>query len=286
MLFCPDCGYDLQGITSERCPECGIVIDREALARSQIPWSHRRQIGWWRAYWRTLKLVIFKSRILASEVARPVSYRDAQLFRLVTILLAIAPVLVVIAVWWMTAEDRDRAGVADDWMSLIWHPASSWYPAEEVGGWIILLAMLGAIGALLTLTGVQSYFFHPRSLPVIWQNRAVALSYYTCAPVAPLGMAMAFCLAVILTQQKLSYYTAIRYGPIIDLLRLGSLGIAGLMAFALFFVNVRLLQRTTRCGMIPPIGMSIMLLILPPIIVAIALALPIIFNFVKLVVRH
>jgi hypothetical protein len=34
------------------------------------------------------------------------------------------------------------------------------------------------------MTGLPSYFFHPRHLPLEQQNRAVALSYYTCAPLA------------------------------------------------------------------------------------------------------
>ena len=24
---CPDCGYSLRGLTSDRCPECGLVLD-------------------------------------------------------------------------------------------------------------------------------------------------------------------------------------------------------------------------------------------------------------------
>jgi len=35
---------------------------------------------------------------------------------------------------------------------------------------------------LLAITGVPSYFFHPAHLPIERQNRAVALSYYTSAP--------------------------------------------------------------------------------------------------------
>ncbi|HEX4793998.1 MAG TPA: hypothetical protein VH370_09410 [Humisphaera sp.] len=268
------------------CPECGIAVDREALARSQIPWSHRKQIGWWRAYWRTVKLVVFKSKILASEVARPVSYRDAQLFRAITIALAIVPAVIVVGVWWMTARDWERSNLAGDVVPF------SWYPTEIVGGWItvggsiIPLGALAAIGALLSVTGVQSYFFHPRSLPIIWQNRAVALSYYTCAPIAPLGISLACWLAVIFTLARLPIDTVIRFGPIIDLLRLSSLGVAGLSALVFSFVNVRLLQRTTRCGVIRPMGMTITLLIVPAIVAGVALALPIIINFVRLVVHH
>src|SRR4051812_12709994 len=44
-LHCPQCGYNLRGIDSDVCPECGLAIDRVAFAQSQLPWSHRRRIG-------------------------------------------------------------------------------------------------------------------------------------------------------------------------------------------------------------------------------------------------
>ena len=43
--FCPDCGYDLRGISSDRCPECGHAVDPTSLAISIIPWTHRRSLG-------------------------------------------------------------------------------------------------------------------------------------------------------------------------------------------------------------------------------------------------
>ena len=37
---------------------------------------------------------------------------------------------------------------------------------------------------LFTATGAASYFFHPRSISIERQNRAITLSYYACAPLA------------------------------------------------------------------------------------------------------
>lgn len=88
---CPACGYDLRGAVSDRCSECGLIVDREALSISQIPWSRRREIGRVRAFLRTLGLVFIDSRRIRHELVRPQSWRDASWFRfVVALLLAIA----------------------------------------------------------------------------------------------------------------------------------------------------------------------------------------------------
>ena len=69
-LFCIDCGYDLRQLTSDRCPECGWLIDRNVLTRTRLPWVYRKELGRWRAYWRT---VLFASRNvtqLSMEIVR------------------------------------------------------------------------------------------------------------------------------------------------------------------------------------------------------------------------
>jgi len=61
-LNCPKCGYSLRGLTSERCPECGMSLAEVNALGSAIPWVHRRSIGTWRAYWRTVDWATFHGR--------------------------------------------------------------------------------------------------------------------------------------------------------------------------------------------------------------------------------
>src|SRR5205823_2812668 len=80
--------------------------------------------------------------------------------------------------------------LAAAWLAGSAHPA-----AEEVSTafglqpawnlWPLVLNLIGLLLFFILLTGVGSYFFHPRRLAVLRQNRAVALSYYACAPLAP-----------------------------------------------------------------------------------------------------
>ena|SRR5271170_8184180 len=82
--FCIGCGYNLRGIDSDRCPECGAAVDRSAMAISVIPWTHRRSLGWATAYLRTVKLSILHPAKLAHEIGRPGNFADAILFRRIT----------------------------------------------------------------------------------------------------------------------------------------------------------------------------------------------------------
>jgi len=133
--------------------------------------------NWWRVYWKTVWMVMFRRRQLAQEMARPVSYRDAQLFRLTTIAFVCgAAILASLSFLLMHA----KCPSSDPGILFFWeHPPVS--------------AMLHVLGALFLLaaTGVPSYFFHPRALSVKQQNRAVSLSYYA---VAPLALPVAFVL--------------------------------------------------------------------------------------------
>ncbi|HEV2292602.1 MAG TPA: zinc ribbon domain-containing protein [Tepidisphaeraceae bacterium] len=178
-LFCPACGYSLRGIDSELCPECGFKVDRSAAAVSRIPWEHRRRLGWARAYWRTMWM---STRVVAGDVVRPVNYRDARRFQLITVLIASFPLAALAAL-----------PLPANLFAAIGGTLSGW-PIVVPPGWAIdlglpLLAGVG-VGALpvaivlylLATSGVASYFFHPPHLSVVQQNRAIALSYYACAP--------------------------------------------------------------------------------------------------------
>lgn len=48
-LYCPKCGYNLTGLTEERCPECGAGFDPLELARLQVLTTRRAKHAVFRA---------------------------------------------------------------------------------------------------------------------------------------------------------------------------------------------------------------------------------------------
>ena len=169
-LFCQTCGYNLRGLTGDRCPECGRSLETIRATTSLIPWVYRKKLGQFRAYWRTVWLVMFRQRRFCDEMARPVSYADAQRFRWATILHAYAPVLLLtISVYVGAWPILFRDPLWNQLFVAVW-------PAIGVHFCIVLF--------LAAVTGVPGYFFHPDHLPVELQNRAIALSCYTCGPLA------------------------------------------------------------------------------------------------------
>ena len=159
-LYCPDCGYNLRGLTSDRCPECGLVLDFIESDTPIIPWERRHELGPFRAYWQTVRMVILRNKVFCRAAYRSVSHRDAQLFRWITIAHAFVPLILAMFV--------ELTELADSW-----------------GGWRwVALGAVSALIALLAATGLPSYLFHPRFLTTEQQNRAIALSYYGCAALA------------------------------------------------------------------------------------------------------
>ena len=173
-LYCPDCGYSLRGLTSDRCPECGLLLDFIESDTPIIPWERRRELGWFRTYWQTVAQVIFRRKKFCRAFYRPVSYRSAQLFRWVTVLHVFIPALLAAPALYLL-----KPAILEDVIQT--------FGVAQLVWWYACLALF-----LVASTGVASYFFHPRVLSVRQQNRAVALSYYGCAPLA--GMALAFVL--------------------------------------------------------------------------------------------
>jgi len=169
-LFCPECGYSLRGLTSERCPECGLKLDFIESDQPLIPWERRREIGRMRAYWQTVFQVVFRNKVFCRAAYRSVSYRDAQLFRWVSMVRTLIALPLIL---WIPGVE----------------PLSEL--VEETGWWFVVFALACFVPALTVVTGMPSYFFHPRYLPTERQDRAVALSYYGCAPLGfavPLGL--------------------------------------------------------------------------------------------------
>jgi len=140
---------------------------------SRLPWADRREMGRVRAYWRTSWMAAFGPGRLAAAMNRPVSFRDAQRFRHITVLLAWLPSAAWIAGLWLF-------GVGMPTADLYRRHMLGWNLQWLVGAVMVLAAWLFLLGA----SGVASYFFHPRALSLTRQNRAIALSYYACAPLA------------------------------------------------------------------------------------------------------
>jgi len=233
-FFCPECGYDLRAITSERCPECGLTIDRASMSVSRLPWSHRHKIGRVRAYWRTM---LIRPRKLAEEMARPVSFSDAQRFRHVTVFLAWLP----LAAWGVgltlyntpNLSHRIHAGTRLGWF---------------LEGLVLISGLFALWLFLLMASGVASYFFHPKRLPVVLQNRAVALSYYTCASLSwlwlPSGLAALFFAIDLPSRRNFSrpvFLIAVTVGMLAWLLPSAIVVVCWVRA-------ILLMRRTTHCG--------------------------------------
>jgi hypothetical protein len=62
------CGYDLRGLSENRCPECGQAFDPGDPPPADVPWLHRREIGAWPAFWRTVAMAILHTGRLGDQV--------------------------------------------------------------------------------------------------------------------------------------------------------------------------------------------------------------------------
>ena len=238
-LYCPECGYNLRGLTSRRCPECGLALDFLESETPIIPWERRREIGRLRAYWQTVLMVMFRNKLFCRAAFRPVSYRDSQRFRWVCILHVLIPLLLMLPI----LKVFDAEVLAD--------------AVENFGVWFIVVVHTCALLALLALTGLPSYFFHPKSLSVEQQNRAVALSYYGCAALtwAPLlVISLIAALATAETRTELNLLSGLLVLFIVALV------VTGLVAVILF----------VRRGLKRP---AVVALATPPIVLGLCLAL-------------
>ena len=177
--FVPAAATTFVQSTAQRCPECGLEIDRSSIAESRIPWLHRHRIGRVRTFMRTIALATFRPRTFAPEMMQPARFREAVLFRRVVVACVLFPIGGLLT-WaylyflrnfgiYMMVRPVGRIWSNDDLLGSI---------LQLLGvpiGWACLAAFLFAA------TGACSYFFHPRWMPTVQQNRAIALSYYACA---------------------------------------------------------------------------------------------------------
>eukprot|EP00752_Nemacystus_decipiens_P013956 g12392.t1 len=232
-LYCPSCMYDLRGLTSDVCPECGAKIDRARLEKSSIPWVHREGLGIG-AFWKTVVFATFKTEYFSMEIARPVSLNDARQFRRRV-------------VWLLTLVGSVYAGLlalmVEDFRDSI-HLTWAIQPSVTV---LFGLMGVGLVWLFLTgWTGLHMYWFHPKALPVEQQNRAVALSHYACAPLmgfvlsaAAIGVAILSGLAADRFRIDGLYWVSLAFGI--------PGGISVILTVAAFlFVCARMAQHTSH----------------------------------------
>ena len=256
-LFCPGCGYDLRAIGSDRCPECGLTIDRTPKGQSTLPWTHRHRLGRIRAYARTFFLVCFRPQRFREEMDRPVRFADARAFRRTTVWIAYVPLaFVIVATYiatfapptgWRPLIGAIRGVLPRELEPLILgRPTGAFLSVGYAMEVFILASLLLALWLwLLAAAGVASYWFHPRRLSVERQNRAVALSYYACAPLAltPLTLAVAVTAAMLHLLEAVSDFW-------LTLANVAALIAASMQLSGWWFTTLMMLPMTTRCGVL------------------------------------
>lgn len=295
-IFCPQCGYSLQGIEAAlRCPECGLEIDRQGFSRSRIPWVYRGHIGRVRAYSRTVWLATADPGRLAAEAAMPVSYRDAQRFRMVTSFLIAAPpalVLIGVMIWYESAGFFNLlspgalaslmfAGGANRTPPWTLNVIIPW----EAGATLAPVMPLALFVAAAMVTGVTSYWFHSSGLAVVLQNRAVALSHYAGAPLVFLSVPLGALLLMAVLQGLALDDPGRGFGPLITVCAI--VATVGLVAVGGLFMRstLVLLRRTTQAGFARVALAAIVLPMMWTLCAALALVvLPWVVGFLRLVI--
>jgi len=256
-LFCPTCNYDLRAISSDRCPECGMQIERGGRDMPLLPWSHRKTLGTLRAYFRTGTLAVLHPGRLAREALRPVHLADAKQFRRTTVLIAYTPLLVLMGF----GIAFIHYGSPGRWGNVVFAPGTIWQFHTPLGnrrpiqdewmGWAaeVCVALVAAGALWFFLSGASrlaALFFYSKGIPRERQARYILLSLYTSAPLCLLPIPLiALSIAWRLTMLhpvvvfQLSLYRACVIG-----------GIGGLLLVLLIWwlATLVLLQRSTFCG--------------------------------------
>lgn len=234
-LQCPACGYDLRGMTEDRCSECGLVIDRAALRRSAFPWAHRRSVGRVRAFLKTVWLVTADSAALRMEAAKEQSVRDAVWFtRWVAASLSLCFVAVVALI-------VHEGGIED----MAVQPRSQSRSALPMSGWeqdalvpwsagIVLRPVPFACAILLAfyVAGAPAAIFRTRGMSPDRAETVKAIGHYAAAPMFLILLAalvIGAAVALIQTFEHVARPSVML--PVLVLLIMLLSGLIGLVAF-------------------------------------------------------
>jgi len=193
-LYCIQCGYNLRGLASNRCPECGTPTAHSA--STVIPWQQRKALERIRTFWRTLVLATFRPGKLATASQMPVDFSASRRFRWIVSALAALPAII----WFGAFVNQERgtgfldivqrpgfvpgidaAGPEAHWwwqFAVIWSAGATFLPVIPLG---IVIGLFMATG----MTGLVAYMTKATEL---LRTRARAISEYTCAPLTFLAI--------------------------------------------------------------------------------------------------
>jgi hypothetical protein len=155
----------------------------------------------------------------------------------------------------------------------------------DAGAALAPVLPLAVLLAIVFVTGVASYWFHPRALSVVRQNRAVALSYYGCAPLAFASIPVLALIAVLIMKEAGLDDQANASWTVVRLLEITAGVVSLLVVGSMWRSTLTLLSRTTHSGT----GRLVLAGLLVPLTWALCFAfvmatLPWVIGFVRLVV--
>jgi hypothetical protein len=160
-VFCPQCGYNLRGLTAGNCPECGNKFD-EWVTSPGLPWEKRELIGGVDAFVRTIMMVIFHTDQFCAQMWESMTLTpgDAKKFRRICVAIALGTGVVG---WIFLAARAARIGFSQvDCVSIV-------------------------IGLLLWLELASSEvtrFMRRQTMPEARLQRVIKLAEFTAAPLA------------------------------------------------------------------------------------------------------
>lgn len=162
-IFCPACGYNLLGLVSPRCPECGRPVDAVRDAEPRLPWA-RDDGSRFVAFWKTVLFVTFRSEDFSVEISRPVDERRAHAFRRRIVWCAWVTMLMPVGfiAWYSPGELTE--GV------------------ERLGLPVAVASALAWLVGAYLLAVVPEYIVAHRDAPLVRRHRAALLTCYASAP--------------------------------------------------------------------------------------------------------
>jgi hypothetical protein len=244
-LYCPACGYDLRGLSSDRCPECGLTID--ATRSGIIPWERRKSLGYFQSFFRTLVKATVSPTRLARATGSPMDVRSARLFRWIVRVLVIVPVVALFIFAVARNGGIDALATVGDpaRVSLggFWEPLFLW----TVGATLWPVLPIGFVFSIILATGISHWFFMKR-LESARRNRAMALSFYLSSPLGwILFPCCSFAAALILSNRQW-----VDISSMIESMTFLCECIGGLSLFLMLLAtgnSLRAVHSATQCGL-------------------------------------